>query len=91
MSPSVLVLFFKRGFFFFFLGVINPLNAAYYKSKIACSRTRNSSLMKYFALVTRGSSPSSGVAVKEGKMVQFFQPPLLWPVPLHGGQVSTQV
>lgn len=80
MSPSVL-----------FLGVNNPLNAAYYKSKTARSRTRNSSLIKYFALVTRGSSPSSGVAVKEGKMIQFFQPPPLWPVPLHRGQVSIQV
>lgn len=38
---------------------------AHYKAEqpnLVCALTRNSSLMKYFALVTRESSPGSGVA-----------------------------
>lgn len=41
---------------------ISRLSRHVIKHTYAYTLTRNSSLMKYFALVTRGSSPGSGVA-----------------------------
>ncbi len=45
---------------------------------MADALTRNSSLMKYFALVTRGSSPGSGVARRGERGYSDLVSLILW-------------